>query len=107
MKSFPYIVNYKKGKENVVADALSRKDTSLLARLEVNVLGLNDIKTLYASNPSFGPIFAKCSIDKGVDDFYLRKGFLFKQNKLCIPKLSLQILLLQVSWWRPYGSLWS
>jgi hypothetical protein len=53
MKSFPYIVNYKKGKENVVADALSRKDTSLLARLEVNVLGLNDIKTLYASNPSF------------------------------------------------------
>ena len=97
MESFPYIVKYKKGKENVVADALSRKNTSLLTRLEVNVLGLDDIKSLYASDPFFGPIFAQCSIDKGIDDFYLHKGFLFKQNKLCIPKSSLQLLLLQES----------
>jgi hypothetical protein len=76
MESFPYIVKYKKGKENVVADALSRKNTSLLTRLEVNVLGLDDIKSLYASDPFFGPIFARCSIDKGIDDFYLHKGFL-------------------------------
>src|SRR4051812_10542695 len=97
MEPFPYIVKYKKGKENVVADALSRKNTSLLARLEVNVLGLDDIKPLYASDHFFEPIFAKCSIDKGIDDFYLHKGFLFKQNKLCILKSSLQLLLLQES----------
>ena len=82
MESFPYIVKYKKGKDNVVVDALSRKHTSLLTRLEINVLGLEEIKSLYASDPFFEPIFAKCSIDKGVDDFYLHKGFLFKQNKL-------------------------
>ena len=29
MESFPYIVKYKKGKENVVADALDRKSTRL------------------------------------------------------------------------------
>ena len=40
MESFPYIVKYKKGKENVVADALSHKNTNLLTRLKVNVLGL-------------------------------------------------------------------
>src|SRR4051812_46041230 len=97
MESFPYIVKYKKGKENVVADALSCKNTNLLTQLEVNVLGLDDIKSLYASDPFFGPIFAQCSIDKGIDDFYLHKGFLFKQNKLCIPKSSLQLLLIQES----------
>src|SRR3954471_2062191 len=97
MESFPYIVKYKKGKEYVVADALSRKNTNLLMRLEVNVLGLDDIKSLYASDSFFGPIFAQCSIDKGIDDFYLHKGFLFKQNKLCIPTSSLQLLLLQES----------
>ena len=97
MESFPYIVKYKKGKENVVADALSRKHTSLLTRLEINVLGLEEIKSLYASDPFFEQIFAKCSIDKGFDDFYLHKDFLFKQNKLCILKSSLQLLLLQES----------
>ena len=57
MGSFPYIVKYKKGKENVVADALSRKNTLLLNRLEINVLGLDEIKDLYPSDPYFGPIF--------------------------------------------------
>ena len=75
MESFPYIVKYKKGKENVVADALSRKNTLLLTRLEINVLGLDEIKDLYPSDPYFGPIFAKCSIERGFDDFYLHKGF--------------------------------
>ena len=97
MESFPYVVKYKKGKENVVADALSRKNTLLLNRLEINVLGLDEIKDLYPSDPYFGPIFAKCSIVKGFDDFYLHKGFLFKQNKLCSPESSLRKLLLQES----------
>ena len=97
MESFPYIVKYKKGKENVVVDALSRKNTLLLNRLEINVLGLDEIKNLYPSDPYFGPIFAKCSILRGFDDFYLHKGFLFKQNKLCIPDSSLRKLLLQES----------
>ena len=39
IESFPYIVKYKKGKENVIADALSRKSV-LLNQLEVKVLGL-------------------------------------------------------------------
>src|SRR3954468_23919497 len=65
--------------------------------LEVNVLGLDDINSMYDFDTFFGLLFAMCSIDKGVDGFYLHKGFLFKQNKICILKSSLQILLLQES----------
>ena len=56
IESFPYVIKYKKGKENVVADALSRK-VALLTRLEISVLCLEEIKTLYADDPSFGVPF--------------------------------------------------
>ncbi|KAK1579641.1 hypothetical protein QYE76_016619, partial [Lolium multiflorum] len=97
IESFPYVIKYKKGKENVVADALSRKITLLLTRLEFHVLGLEEIKELYPSDAFFGPIFAKCSVDRGFDDFYLHDGYLFKANKICIPESSLRKLLLQES----------
>ncbi|KAK1617422.1 hypothetical protein QYE76_022939 [Lolium multiflorum] len=86
IESFPYVIKYKKGKENVVADALSRKITLLLTRLEFHILGLEEIKELYPSDSFFGPIFEKCSIDRGFDDFYLHDGYLFKANKVCIPE---------------------
>ncbi|KAK1681439.1 hypothetical protein QYE76_042287 [Lolium multiflorum] len=97
IESFPYVIKYKKGKENVVADALSRKNTLLLTRLEFHILGLEEIKELYPSDSFFGPIFEKCSIDRGFDDFYLHDGYLFKANKVCIPESSLRKLLLQES----------
>ncbi|KAK1601931.1 hypothetical protein QYE76_027036 [Lolium multiflorum] len=78
IESFPYVIKYKKGKENVVADALSRKITLLLTRLEFHILGLEEIKELYPSDAFFGPIFAK-------------------SNKICIPESSLRKLLLQES----------
>ncbi|KAK1574153.1 hypothetical protein QYE76_019008, partial [Lolium multiflorum] len=97
IESFPYVIKYKKGKENVVADALSRKITLLLTRLEFHISGLEEIKELYPSDSFFGPIFAKCSVDRGFDDFYLHDGYLFKANKVCIPESSLRKLLLQES----------
>ena len=85
LESFPYVIKYKKEKDNVVADALSRKEC-LLIRLEINVMGLDEIKDLCPSDAFFGPIFAKCAPTRGFEDFYLHKGFLFKANKLCIPE---------------------
>ena len=96
LESFPYIIKYKKGKDNVVADALSRKEC-LLTRLEIDVLGLEEIKDLYPSDVFFGPLFEKCSPNRGFQDFHLHKGFLFKANKLCIPESSLRLLLLKES----------
>ncbi|XP_073360461.1 uncharacterized protein [Aegilops tauschii subsp. strangulata] len=45
IESFPYIVKYKKGKDNVVADALSRRHI-LHSQLDVKILGLESIKEL-------------------------------------------------------------
>ena len=44
IETFPYVIKYKQGKENVVADALSRRYT-LLSALETNFLVLNLSKT--------------------------------------------------------------
>jgi ABC-type Fe3+-citrate transport system substrate-binding protein len=49
IESFPYIVKYKKGKDNVVVDALSRHHT-LLSQLDAKILGLESIKELYATD---------------------------------------------------------
>jgi len=50
IESFPYVVKHKKGKENVIADALSRRYT-LLNKLDYKIFGLETIKDLYANDP--------------------------------------------------------
>ena len=59
IETFPYVIKYKQGKENVVADALSRRYT-LLSVLETKLLGFEFIKDLYASDQDFKEIFRKC-----------------------------------------------
>ena len=56
IETFPYVIKYKQGKENVVADALSRRYT-LLSALETKLLGFEFIKDLYASDQDFKEIF--------------------------------------------------
>ncbi|XP_051152721.1 uncharacterized protein LOC127266509 [Andrographis paniculata] len=58
--TFPYVVKYKKGKENIVADALSRR-YALVTTLESKLLGFSYLKELYATDPDFSDIFAKCN----------------------------------------------
>ncbi|WVZ62833.1 hypothetical protein U9M48_012533 [Paspalum notatum var. saurae] len=43
IESFPYIIKHKKGKDNVIADALSRRYT-LLSQLDHRIFGLETIK---------------------------------------------------------------
>jgi hypothetical protein len=81
----------------VVADALSRKNTTLLIQIDTQIFGLDEIKDQYSSNRFFGYAFAEYYLNKGVDDFYLHNGFLLKANKLCIKESSLRRLLLQES----------
>ena len=93
IESFPYIVKYKKGKQNVVADALSRKSV-LLNQLEVKIPGLEYIKELYATDLVFAEPYLKCQEGKGWDKYHLHDGFLFRANKLCVPDSSIHLLLL-------------
>jgi hypothetical protein len=69
-------VKYKKGKDNIVADALSRKNI-LLNQLEVKVLGLERIKELYYTDHEFSEPYAKCTVGKGWEKYHIHEEFLF------------------------------
>jgi hypothetical protein len=58
---FPYIIKHKKGKDNVVADALSRK-IMLLTQLDTNILGLESICELYATDYDFAESYRLCAL---------------------------------------------
>ena len=59
LETFPYVIRHKKGKENVVADALSRRYI-LLVHMDAKIHGFALIKELYATDLDFKDIFAKC-----------------------------------------------
>jgi ABC-type Fe3+-citrate transport system substrate-binding protein len=64
IESFPCIVKYKKGKDNAVADALSRHHT-LLSQLDAKILSLKSIKDFYAADSYFAEPYSKCCDGKG------------------------------------------
>ena len=94
IETFPYVIKYKKGKDNVVADALSRRH-ALITQLDSKVLGFIYIKELYNDDHDFGAIYKQCVLKGSLDKYYLFEGFLFKADKVCIPKCSLRLLLVE------------
>ncbi|KAJ9556733.1 hypothetical protein OSB04_011347 [Centaurea solstitialis] len=93
LETFPYVIRYKKGKENVVVDALSRR-YSLLSSLDCKLLGFEQVKDLYPNDADFGQIFQTC-VKGPFEKFFIHEGFLFKESKLCIPNSSLRELLVR------------
>ena len=96
IETFLYIVKYKKGKDNVVVDALSRKSV-LLNQLEVKVLGLESLKEMYNNDPTFLEPYNHCKNGKGWEKYHIHDGFLFKANKIRVPNSLVRLLLLQES----------
>ncbi|KAF7832987.1 Transposon Ty3-G Gag-Pol polyprotein [Senna tora] len=95
IETFPYVIQYKQGKENVVADALSRR-FALISTLSAKFLGFEHLKELYMNDPDFGNVFGECE-NRPVDKFYRHDGYLFRENKLCVPKCSMHELLVRES----------
>jgi hypothetical protein len=59
MESFPYVIKHKKGKENIIVDALSRIYT-LLTQLDYKIFGLETIKHQYIHDGDFKDVLLHC-----------------------------------------------
>ena len=93
LQSFHFSCKYKDGKSNVVADALSRR-YSLLVTLDVRLLGFETLKDHYQSDVDFRDMFLKCAGGPN-GEFVIQDGFLFKGNRLCVPKHAIRELLIR------------
>ncbi|XP_074303014.1 uncharacterized protein LOC141637434 [Silene latifolia] len=93
LQSFHFSSKYKRGKSNVVADALSRR-YSLLNVLDVRLLGFEALKDCYEHDPDFGETF-EIRKSRNHDEFIIPDGFLFKGNRLYVPKLPTRELLIR------------
>jgi hypothetical protein len=94
IESFPYVIKHKKGKENVIADALSRR-YALLTQLDYKIFVLETIKDQYVHDVDFKDVLLHCQDGKTWNKFVFNDGFVFRANKLCIPASSIRLLLLQ------------
>ena len=92
LEPFPYVIKYKQGKKNVVADVSRRY--MLLSTLTTKLLGFEHLKELYVKDVDFGDIFALCE-KSGIEDFYRHDGFPFKKPRLCVPQSSVRELLVR------------
>ncbi|KAL4364335.1 hypothetical protein GQ457_04G016150 [Hibiscus cannabinus] len=86
-------LRYITGKENVVADDLSRR-YALLSYLDSHLIGFAYICELYPDDLDFRDKFYAC--EKGADGkFYRHDGYLFKENRICIPQGSMRDILIR------------
>jgi hypothetical protein len=93
IESFPYVIKHKKEKENIIADALSRRYT-LLTQLDCKIFGLDTTKTQYVNDINFKNVSLRCKDGKAWNKYIINDGFVFRANKLCIPASSVRLLLL-------------
>jgi hypothetical protein len=94
IESFPYVIKHKKGKENIIADDLSRR-YALLTQLDYKIYGLETIKDQYVHDADFKDVLLHCKDGKIWNKFIFNDGFVFQANKLCILASSIRLLLLQ------------
>ena len=59
IETFPYVIKHKKGKDNIIADALSRRYT-ILSQLDFKIFGLETIKDQYVNDAEFKDVLQNC-----------------------------------------------
>src|SRR4051812_36515385 len=84
IETFPFVIKHKKGKDNIIADALSRRYT-MLSQLDFKIFGLETIKDQYVHDAEFKDVLQNCREGRTWNKFVLNDGFVFRSNKLCIP----------------------
>ena len=95
MQDYVFVISHKKGKDNVVADALSRRthDTAdvqrmlILSIVETRVVGFEQVKDAYVDCPNFGEIVVALTSGPTPEypNYILSDGYLFHRRRLCVP----------------------
>jgi hypothetical protein len=86
IETFPY----KKGKENVIADALSKR-YNMLSQLNHKIFGFESIKELYATDVDFKDAYENYREGRMWNRYVLQGGLLYYANKLCVPASSVRL----------------
>ncbi|XP_026378780.1 uncharacterized protein LOC113273245 [Papaver somniferum] len=95
INQYTFSIRHKRGKLNTVADALSRR-THLLVTLNNESVAFDFIREVYPDDEDFNDICKNCGTKNGGEaGFLIQDGFLFKDNRLCIPQGSLRLYLMQ------------
>ncbi|XP_012066658.1 uncharacterized protein LOC105629652 [Jatropha curcas] len=92
--AFHYVIKHKAGTCNTAADVLSKR-AALLIIIKQEIVGFEFLKDLYASDEDFTDVWAKIETKQPTDDFLVHDRYLFKENRLCIPRPSLRENLIQ------------
>jgi hypothetical protein len=87
-----YVISYKQGKNNVVADTLSIWYVHI-STLNMKLLGFEYVKNLYTNKNIFVNEYEACE-KLAYGKFYRLNDYLFGENKLCIPDSSMCELLM-------------
>jgi hypothetical protein len=83
IETFLYIIKHKKGKDSVIADALSRRYT-MLSQLDHKFFCLESLKELYATNFDFKDAYKNCREGRTWNRYVLHDGLFYRANKLCV-----------------------
>ena len=95
LEKFLYVIKYKKGNSNIMVDALSRRH-ALFSKLGAQILGFENITEHYKEDQDFAPTFVKYQ-HRAQEEFYVSKGYFFKEGKLCIAQITHRKLLIRES----------
>jgi hypothetical protein len=104
IETFSYVIKYKQGKENIVADALSRRYV-LLSTLGARFLGFEHIKELYKDDSDFANVYNACET-LAFGKFYRFDEYFFKESRLCVPSSSIRELLVREAYGQVDGAFW-
>lgn len=85
-------IKYKKGTENKVVDALSRRDEGGKEKVEVSISALSapttnwweEVKQGYTQDPYTSKLFTQCEKDQLPQKFTVRDGLIYYKQRLCV-----------------------